>query len=72
VPVGVSIKGESLRSVLIQPTGGTIDQNAFILNGETTIEDLTIANFRYNAGLNRGYAFKFASPFTVTTRSPLY
>ena len=70
VPVGVSIKGESLRSVLIQPTGGTIDQNAFILNGETTIEDLTIANFRYNAGLNRGYAFKFASPFTVTTRSP--
>jgi hypothetical protein len=70
VPVGVSIRGESLRSVLIQPTGGTIDQNAFILNGETTIEDLTIANFRYNAGFNRGYAFRFASSFTVTTRSP--
>jgi hypothetical protein len=70
VPVGVSIKGESLRSVLIQPTVGTIDQNAFILNGETTIEDLTVANFRYNVGLNRGHAFVYANPFTVTTRSP--
>jgi hypothetical protein len=70
VPVGVTIKGESLRSVLIQPTGGTIDQNAFILNGETTIEDLTVGNFRFNAGLNRGYAFRYAASFTVTTRSP--
>ena len=70
VPVGVSIRGESLRSVFIQPTGGTIDQNAFILNGETTIEDLTVGNFRFNAGLNRGYAFRYAASFTVTTRSP--
>jgi hypothetical protein len=70
VPVGVTIKGESLRSVFIQPTGGTIDQNAFILNGETTIEDLTVGNFRFNAGLNRGYAFRYAASFTVTTRSP--
>lgn len=70
VPVGVSIRGESLRSVFIQPTVGTIDQDAFILNGETTIEDLTVGNFRFNAGLNRGYAFRYASSYTVTTRSP--
>ena len=70
VPAGVTIKGESLRSVLVQPTGGTIDQNAFILNGETTIEDLTVANFRFNSGANRGYAFRYASSFTVTSRSP--
>ena len=70
VPVGVNIKGESLRSVFIQPTVGTVDRDAFILNGETTIEDLTVGNFRFNAGLNRGYAFRYATPFTVTTRSP--
>jgi hypothetical protein len=70
VPVGVSIRGESLRSVFIQPTVGTVDRDAFILNGETTIEDLTVGNFRFNAGLNRGYAFRYASSYTVTTRSP--
>jgi hypothetical protein len=70
VPVGVNIKGESLRSVFIQPTVGTVDRDAFILNGETTIEDLTVGNFRFNAGLNRGYAFRYASSYTVTTRSP--
>jgi hypothetical protein len=70
VPVGVNIRGESLRSVFIQPTVGTVDRDAFILNGETTIEDLTVGNFRFNAGLNRGYAFRYASSYTVTTRSP--
>jgi hypothetical protein len=70
VPVGVNIKGESLRSVFIQPTVGTVDRDAFILNGETTVEDLTVGNFRFNAGLNRGYAFRYASSYTVTTRSP--
>ena len=70
IPVGVNIKGESLRSVFIQPTVGTVDRDAFILNGETTVEDLTVGNFRFNAGLNRGYAFRYASSYTVTTRSP--
>jgi hypothetical protein len=70
VPVGVSIKGESLRSVTIQPTVGAVDKDAFLLNGETTIEDLTISGYRYNATNNTGYAFRFANNFTVTTKSP--
>jgi hypothetical protein len=70
VPVGVNIKGAGIRSVKITPTVGTVDKDAFLMNGETTIEDLTVADFKYNAVNNTGYAFRFATGMTVTTRSP--
>lgn len=70
VPVGVTIRGESIRSVIVEPTIATIDQDAFLLNGETTVEDLTITNYRYNAINDTGYAFRLANNFIVTTRSP--
>jgi hypothetical protein len=70
VPVGVTVRGSGIRSVLIQPTTGTRSNDAFLLNGETTVEDLTVGYFEYNAGANTGHAFRFASNFRVTTRSP--
>lgn len=70
VPAGVTIRGHSLRSVNIQPTVGTQDNDAFLLNGECTIEDLTVRNFYYDNLNDTGYAFKFAPGFTVTSRSP--
>jgi Concanavalin A-like lectin/glucanases superfamily len=70
VPAGVTVKGASLRSVKIQPTTGTRNKDAFRLNGETTIEDITVANFEYDAVNNTGHAFVFAPNFRVTTRSP--
>jgi hypothetical protein len=70
VPVGVTVKGAGLRSVLIVPTVGTNDNNAFLLNGETTVEDVTIADFFYDSINDTGYAFSFANNFTVSTRSP--
>ena len=69
VPAGVTVKGAGIRSVTIQPDSDvTVDM--FHLNGETTIEDLTISGFEYDVGTNTGYAFRFASNMTVTTRSP--
>ena len=65
IPAGVNIKGVSLRSVLIQPTPSTNTNDAFLLNGETTVEDVTITGF-----YSPGYAFKFANNFEVTSRSP--
>ena len=65
VPAGVTIKGTGIRSVKIVPTAGTNTETAFLLNGETTIEDLTIADY-----YSPGYAFKFALGFVVTNRSP--
>lgn len=70
VPAGVTVRGSGLRSVSIQPTVGTIDKDAFLLNGESTIEDLTVTGYRYNGTNNTGYAFRFASNMLVTTRSP--
>ena len=49
IPVGVGVKGESLRSVTIQPTVATEYNDAFLLNGETTVEDLTVSGF-YSGG----------------------
>ena len=65
VPVGVTVRGTGIRSVKIVPTLGTQTNDAFLLNGESTVEDITIADF-----YSPGYAFKFASGFTVTSRSP--
>lgn len=64
IPVGVSVKGESLRSVTIVPDVTTQSNNVFLLNGETTVSDLTIKDFY------TGYAFSFAPGFKVTSRSP--
>lgn len=70
IPQGVTVKGAGIRSVVIQPTVGTIDKDAILLNGETTVEDISIAGFRFNSSNNTGYAFRFVSNFTVTNRSP--
>ncbi len=70
IPVGINVKGESLRSVKIQPTVATQDNDAFLLNGETTIEDITVANYFYNSTNDTGYAFRFANNIQVTSRSP--
>lgn len=69
VPVGVTVKGHSMRSVTIKPD--SVDsEDVFHLNGETTVEDLTIQDFYYNSGTDVGYAFKFAPNIKVTSRSP--
>ena len=69
VPVGVAVKGTGIRSVTIQPDSDvTVD--VFLLNGESTVEDLTITGFEYDVGTNTGYAFRFAPNMTVTSRSP--
>jgi hypothetical protein len=65
IPAGVTIRGQALRSVKIVPTLATKNNDAFLLNGETTIEDITIADF-----YSPGYAFRYAPGFTVTSRSP--
>ena len=65
VPTGVAVKGTGLRSVTVQPTVLTQSNNAFLLNGESTVSDLTVKDF-----YAPGYAFSFAPGFTVSTRSP--
>ena len=66
VPAGVTVKGHSIRSVNITPTALSNTSTAFYLNGESTVEDITIKDF-----FAPGYAFAFnPTGITVTTRSP--
>lgn len=48
VPAGVSIVGENLRSVTIKPSASTVFNNAFLLNGETTVTNITVKDFNYS------------------------
>lgn len=70
VPQGVSITGAGIRAVTITPTVGTNTKDAFLLNGETTVSQLSIKGVSYDSVHNTGYAFRFATGFKVTTRSP--
>ena len=70
VPVGVTVKGIGIRSVTIKPDTASTAENVFLLNGETTVEDLTVADFFYDSINDTGYAFSFAPGFIVTSRSP--
>jgi len=50
VKKGVTLRGFGIRSVKITPTPTTRYNDAFLLNGETTVEDITVADF--NSGGN--------------------
>lgn len=65
IPEGVTVKGHSIRGVNISPTAGTNTNTAFLLNGQVTVEDLTIKDF-----YAPGYAFEFANNFNISSRSP--
>ena len=70
VPAGVTVRGTDLRSVIIVPDTASQSEDAFHLNGETMVADLTIKDFYYDSINDTGYAFRFAPGFAVTTRSP--
>ena len=70
VPVGVNIVGLEVRQTIIMPTEDTKYNDVFLLNGETSISDITVRGFLYDSMLNTGHAFRFAPDFKVTTKSP--
>ena len=70
IPANTTVRGQSLRSVKIQPTVGTNDKDAFLLNDGCLISDLTVANFYYDSVGNTGYAFRFVNNINVTAKSP--
>lgn len=58
VPQGVTVRGAGIRAVNIKPTTATRYNDALLLNGETTVEDLTVSSF-----------FSGGNFFTVTSAS---
>ena len=70
VPTNVNIIGEDYRNTFIRPTSADQSKDIFHLNGESTVQNLTITDFYYDSGNDTGYAFRFAPNTVVTTRSP--
>jgi hypothetical protein len=70
VPQGVSVRGSDIRQVIVKPNSSAFYEDVFLLNGETTVEDLTVKGILYNSIADKGYAFRFANSATITTRSP--
>ena len=66
VAKGVTIQGDSIRGVEISPTSATQSNDAFLVNSDVTIENLTIKDFYYNSGANTGYGFRLVTNFTTT------
>ena len=63
VPKGVTIHGAGIRSVEITPTSATQSNDAFLLNVNNVIENLTIKDFYYSSGNDTGYGFKLANNY---------
>jgi len=70
VPDGITIQGDSLRSVEITPTTDSQSENCFELEGFATIQDITIKDYYYDSVNDKGYAVAFAPDFIVNYRSP--
>jgi hypothetical protein len=70
VPSGVTLKGADIRNVIIKPVTSDPFRDIIYVNGESTVEDITIKDFYYDSINDVGYAFKFAPGFKVTNRSP--
>ena len=65
VPKGVTIQGDSIRGVEIYPTSATQSNDAFLVNSDATIENITVKDFYYASGGNTGYAFRFPNNFST-------
>jgi len=70
VPTNVNISGMDMRNTIVMPDTSSQSEDVFLLNGETNISNITIKDFYYDSGNDKGYAFKFAPNTVVSNRSP--
>ena len=70
VPRGVTVKGAGLRATTIRPTTATQQQDIFLLNDISTVEDFTIRGSYFDSSNDTGYSFSYAPGIAITTRSP--
>ena len=69
IPAGVAVRGSDIRQVIVKPLGNR-NRDVFLLNGETSVEDLTVKDHLYNPLTDIGYAFRFAPNAVLTKKSP--
>jgi hypothetical protein len=72
IPANTSILGHELRNVTIFPDTNSQSEDVFLIDGDTTIENITIKDFYYDSVNDKGYAIRFKPNATVTNRSPYF
>ena len=70
VPAGVTVRGTAIRNTIIKPDTASTHEDVFLLNSDTTITDITIKDFFFDVGTNKGHAFRFAPNCKIGNRSP--
>jgi hypothetical protein len=70
LPANATIAGNDIRNTIVVPAVGYEDSDVFHMNGQTTVQNLTVKNFYYDSVNNTGYAFRFAPNGVITSRSP--
>jgi hypothetical protein len=70
VPSNVTVIGEDMRNTIVVPDSLSQSEDVFLLNGESTVQSLTVKDFYYDSVNNTGHAFRFAPNAITTTRSP--
>jgi len=66
VPVGVSISGAGFKTTFIKPTVGTNNKDAFLIQSNCNIENITVTDFYYDSVNDTGYAFRTKSGYTIS------
>jgi len=70
VPADTNVMGSGFREVEVKPTQATNNKDAFLMTGETTVQNLTVMDFFYDSVADTGYAFRFANNAITSRRSP--
>ena len=70
VPANTTICGLDMRNTIIRPESAYQSNDIFHVTGEVTIQNLTLKDFYYDSGNDRGYGFRFAPNAVINTRSP--
>ena len=70
VPERVTITGADHRNTVVRPDTSSQYEDIFLIQGNVTIENLTIKDFYYNPLTNTGHAFRFVPNGIITERSP--
>ena len=70
VPTGVTVTGLDIRTTVITPTTLTHLYDAFLLNGDCTVSNLTVKDFYFDHVNVTGFAFRFAPGAKILAKSP--
>ena len=70
VPAGVTVTGLDIRTSIIKPNINSHTNDAFWLNGDCTISNLTIRDFYFDHTNMTGFGFRFAQGARIISKSP--